>query len=1795
MVTDTQLDNFVGESDSDFGKRPDGTQKGTGFLGVLSGTDAQGRAFESTEFSVQSDAVKVNGKRIDFPTLVSSLTAEEVELMMSDIIPNRKPIPEPIMQKAIKSAKERLSGGKSVFKGGPSTFSTADDPVQQSDITIDQIAGLVEEEKRQSPLSWIPPIEDKDKLSGVWTTGRIRSAQKNLSAAMGANDFIAPTEIEKQNRLNMWWRESGQFIPRNVLDQMGIIGGERIPTVREAIDLEDTQAVNVVKDFMGIDRDVSGDPLADFVIPFIDVEQAGEDPGGFEGVEPDVEMIEKVKEIPLEDLNSILDVINRKPLEFDSSVEKAVRDEIRIKETIPEAIEAVRDFPLLALIGTDFFNALAFNLPEFTSRKGFSPTEALLGIPKGDESIWIRAMARVREQVIAQDPTLLARIGGESGNTIASLIHFAALPNPAKLKIFASLPAAIKGAIGVGSKAGFLAAVQAPGAGETFTDRVESVTGATVAGAAVGAVSGAVFSRIAKAVNKVSNARFKAKFTQFKDYSDEQIKGIKQAMSDWAKIKDPADLKLWQAKHGSVVNAAINDIKDINIPAEKIKPVFRITPKGFRAGFAETGEPLKRIGEAAKKVIKKAPKLKEAAAIEAAKKVLETKKVTAKVLPPKLVSPEEAGPMKITFKETQGVQGTRLVVDPKLRKQLQTKENEIATLKTKRNELKAEKQFEKAKVKAEEIAKKEIALEALKEKSSIKLEQSIEGSKVKLEKIRTATEFKDSQREDAISMVALIPRELRPDFIKRAGRIGKASQRPETALKAVKKLTQEIQQGVDKFERRIETKGLSADIKKIESDNKRGIVRLGKIPSPQREQIIDTIDSIDLVKLSEAKETDLVSLERATKKLSSQLAGNLEALDDDVEAALKLPNERVRQLLRLSQKPVGEMDIEDIRLIRQSLKGLVHNAKLKGQLLTKQGFKPLEGAIKTVTQDEIAPTKAAVRKEGKVAKGEAVKLEKGKLQKTAEFGKRVLKLDDAHLDTLVQLSTNPDSPVTKQILDTDLHEGQRKAAGLIVDWVDRSAKRFEEIGFTDVDQIEKEVEVVLAGKKIKIEKDFLVKLELHSRSPENLKAILTTKGWNIQGVDLDYPVDAAGNDLIDRFAELKEALKTVREDPVLMGVADWTNELTPFRADAINEVSLILNGFEIARDPFYTSRPRSLPARVEGGKDISVPPEQQGRYLPRTGGRQRMKLERWSEDFLSGIESDAALQMAIPMRNARILVSSDRFQTAMKAAGRELELKNIITILRRTQGVTTSRSTLEVFGGKLQRGVTVSALGLRVSTIGTQAMSYPAFFAEVNPLYGRPLVPIRKGYISSIEEDSALMSLRWKGRRIGVEVGTSASSEAFGTMFFDKAKKISNKALRGLVFGDKLAFGNGHKAVVREILSATRNGNNVEVADWDGSDVADLKPLKDDLGGPQSYPTSKDVRFAAARRLEYIGRKTQPAFDMLDRSVSLSNPNVLERQLFIFRTALEAQENIGIRAVDAYAKSPKLLADKAKLSQSVSALIVSAFSVSVWKRGLKWAIATGSTLVLAAFGIFKFDDRKERQKLSAEVGKDTLKNIVRLNKLGKFAVSLGEKIADRVAGDGYNWNRNTFDLPVLDVLETGVDAAVAIADVIANSGLLDEFVDEVTKDDKAFNKQLEQKILDDVEEAIKISYEFGARISGQPILAPVQEFLRPFMVDSKIKIIREVTFGDVDSPQDFSERVFRLFELRSELNKKSKKKRLTRNEQQLLQTLDKFTSKANSTAEILKETGDQKIRALRFGLFQSFIGTTEKRVEFFQE
>jgi len=462
-------------------------------------------------------------------------------------------------------------------------------------------------------------------------------------------------------------------------------------------------------------------------------------------------------------------------------------------------------------------------------------------------------------------------------------------------------------------------------------------------------------------------------------------------------------------------------------------------------------------------------------------------------------------------------------------------------------------------------------------------------------------------------------------------------------------------------------------------------------------------------------------------------------------------------------------------------------------------------------------------------------------------------------------------------------------------------------------------------------------------------------------------------------------------------------------------------------------------------------------------------------------------------------------------------------------------------------------------------------------------VLISKQTKAYLAEDSAVLALRWMGRRVGIEVGATAAEKAVDLLFFGQTEGLGDASLALLVRGDRFAIEHIYQnGVVPEILGERRNGKNIDPFDWNGRDVADLPKLYN--------PNSKQFRWAAARRLEFVVRRTQPMFDMLDRSVSQSNPSPIERSFFYFRTAIEAQENIADRALDTYIKSDHQLSDGLTLTRKWGAVVTANMAVAVWKKGLKWAIATGLTAGAAAFGIFKFKD-PETESLPTTMAKDTVKNLARLSRFGKFAVIIGERVADELAGEGYNWNRNAFENPVLAVLETGVDAGGAITRVIVDAGYLDEFVAECEREgDEPFNAQLADRIVDDVTTALRASFEFGTRIAGIPVLAPFQEFVKPAMEETKIRIIRELTFGDVDDPGIYATRIWTLYEVRKKLTRKGKTTRLSPTEERVLSRLNSFTSIADKQTDVIRQLSDQSERARQFQLFETKMSRMEEEV-----
>ncbi len=209
-----------------YGLRPDGTPKGGGWLGPM--TNALGQAV--TEYSMQSDAVKLNGARVDFPMLVPTLTRKELDAVLADSakMSYDAKVFAAARQKAVDFAKDRIAHGLGVW--APETDARAVKFMEDNPTLFDHVKGF--EKLRTEPYRDIGgwaiaygahmdadgnPVTDKtrvseymavqmlardlyarrEKLKAAIPNWKLLSAgarQALLDVSMGADDVLSETK-----------------------------------------------------------------------------------------------------------------------------------------------------------------------------------------------------------------------------------------------------------------------------------------------------------------------------------------------------------------------------------------------------------------------------------------------------------------------------------------------------------------------------------------------------------------------------------------------------------------------------------------------------------------------------------------------------------------------------------------------------------------------------------------------------------------------------------------------------------------------------------------------------------------------------------------------------------------------------------------------------------------------------------------------------------------------------------------------------------------------------------------------------------------------------------------------------------------------------------------------------------------------------------------------------------------------------------------------------------------------------------------------------------------------------------------------------------------------------------------------------------------------------------------------------------------------------------------------------------------------------------------------------------------
>jgi len=874
--------------------------------------------------------------------------------------------------------------------------------------------------------------------------------------------------------------------------------------------------------------------------------------------------------------------------------------------------------------------------------------------------------------------------------------------------------------------------------------------------------------------------------------------------------------------------------------------------------------------------------------------------------------------------------------------------------------------------------------------------------------------------------------------------------RTKTTLKDLGRViaqTEEMLRGNDKREAIAE---LKSTWKQIQKRYRRGSMRLGKLNRAARERIEKLMDGIDLKKMTAAKREQLQALGKRIGALTRELGAAMQSVDPETGAMLlDVPEARIKEMARLGQTSIHSMTADDIRTITDTLKYIVHQYETERSIIRENERAERSEVLKKMLA-EVVPTREARRRAQMDLKGLPQEIKRP----TRRLLSQVAKVDSAHLDTLAELMTGPGETETRRLLYDDLNEGWRRRTAKVKEAFDYLRGRMKEIGFTYADfrSITTDtIEIEIGDVKRNVPVEYVMDLYMHTQNGENMQRLLTTTGHRLRG------------EILPAFSDAEQIIAaTDKLTDKQRAFCDLYAEVnTKILAPAVNEVSLQIEGTELATNPNHWRIHRVLPKKVSG-RIVDVAIEDTGPFQPRTGGKQPIELRPFTQEFVNNIQNSAMYYgMATPMRNLRSIVNTAQWQDAMRAAGHERLVNAAITILRRVQGYRTDQSVAEMYGQKLLSKFARSVLGLRISTIGNQVLSAPVAVSELRSRhFAKALTKADiRARVKTMMERSPVFWERWTGRKINIEVGSLMAQHTMETLIWDK-NPILEKPMKGLVWGDMVAIAKIHAAAEAEIRAEQPNLSGDEL---------------------------QDVIIA---RTEYITRRTQPMWDMLNRSVLSGSPSLWLRLGLIFRSAREKQWNVLLRANNALVKDWRAnkIRALAQWTRAVDGVVAANVSIAAWKNALRWGLYTGSLAALAALGLIDPEDRDlpdedERRSLAAKLAEESAGNVLSLAPGGQHLQN-ALKVAGKRLRNEPVWQPEPYDNPIGEIFNIGFQlAADQIPKMVAAASTGDRFRSGPRKG------QLKWRAY--AAEAIANATILTSYVAGIPLPGPKSEFYWP--------------------------------------------------------------------------------------------------------
>jgi len=807
--------------------------------------------------------------------------------------------------------------------------------------------------------------------------------------------------------------------------------------------------------------------------------------------------------------------------------------------------------------------------------------------------------------------------------------------------------------------------------------------------------------------------------------------------------------------------------------------------------------------------------------------------------------------------------------------------------------------------------------------------------------------------------------------------------------------------------------------------------QFGKLPQDLAKSLQSLMAGIDEARLSEKKRGQLESLQGYIRDLVTKVRDGLLTEAEATDRIWSIPESGLQKLNRLGKTPMRDMTAADIRTITQEMQRLIHQYETKQELLGRRRGR------------KWATSKATALSQIWGQKGR----EAGDLSQPG-FLRRQFTTDASHIETLVEATTTADESVAKDLLYTDVQEGNRATAHVMRTGDKLIQEHLKSIGWTntDVDRMKETRAVSIGGESYDLTGQEILSLVMTGRDTDGQSLFdPQLEGFQIGDLWIDHPFSS-----MTEVLALEDALSNKE---LAFGEAFAKTNLVV--RPEVNAASNDLAGFDIAINDNYYPNHRVRPKRVGGEVETasSEAVEQRGVWQPRTGGKQALRIKPFDVELFTMLENAAVYAgEAVPMRNARTLLQDKEWQQAMRLAGNGAHLDSLITQFRRIQSYPTAADVVDSFAkGRLSK-FAQGVLSLRVKTMGVQFGSVPMFFAEMDSKYTRNL-RVSPERLAKLLEHSDILWERWKMGRVNIELGNIAAVHATELFLYGRSN-FRDKMLRLLTASDKQAIGLAPAAV------------EAETRDLHPELVVDSDAYWDHV----------------ARRTEYLVRHGQPNYNVLDRSNQTSNPSTVSRLIFMFRTALEAQYNVALRADYRYAKSAKTLADKQRWAKAHAAVMASAVSVAAWRIAAAWALKTGAVAALVALGVIDPTDEEAESytETAKRLSRDSVYNLLAVLPGGTtimpFVRYTEERIKAEITGDREpQWWWVKYENPFAQMATDSAKVIDHYTEAIGNLG------------DRGDDEKARNEFIKGTDQLLGVL----GRVFGYPYIAPRAEIVRP--------------------------------------------------------------------------------------------------------